>query len=349
MRSPYEGLPSNRLWKSAVPEQRPFAVAGLYTKRFEIRRTDRIATAGSCFAQHIGRNLRKRGFNVIDAEPREPGLPAEIAARYGYGLFSARYGNVYTARQLHQLAGEAFETFSPANAVWQRGDRFFDAMRPGVEPDGLETETLVRLHRQRHLKKVASVLRQAEIFVFTFGLTEAWTDMRTGTVYPTAPGTIAGDFDPHIHEFRNFAVAEVLNDFVAFRSLIKAQNPAVKFLLTVSPVPLAATASDAHVLIANTYSKSVLRAVAGELYAMFDDVDYFPAYEIVATSVSKGAFFEKDMRSVSQAGVETVMRAFFRAHNPGPVQTNERPNGSEAPDDADEVVCEDILLDAFAR
>jgi hypothetical protein len=191
MPSPYEGLPSNRFWKSAVSQDPLRTIAGLYTKRFEICRTDRIATAGSCFAQHIGRHLRKKSFNVIDAEPPEPGLSKEIAARYGYGLFSARYGNVYTARQLYQLAREAFGEFTPADAVLQRGGRFFDAMRPSVEPDGLETADLVRRHRERHLKRVREVFSQAQIFVFTFGLTEAWVERRSGTVYPTAPGTIA--------------------------------------------------------------------------------------------------------------------------------------------------------------
>jgi len=49
----------------------------------------------------------------------------------------------------------------------------------------------VRRHRERHLKRVREVFSQAQIFVFTFGLTEAWVERRSGTVYPTAPGTIA--------------------------------------------------------------------------------------------------------------------------------------------------------------
>ncbi len=77
-----------------------------------------------------------KGFNIMDAEPAR-GLPVETAARYGYGLSSARYGNIYTARQLYQLAREAFGSFSPTNLVWRRSDRFFDAMRLSVEPNGL--------------------------------------------------------------------------------------------------------------------------------------------------------------------------------------------------------------------
>ena len=86
-------------------------------------------------------------------------------------------------------------------------------------------------------------------------------------------------------------------------------------LLTVSPVPLTATASDKHVLTATTYSKSVLRAVAGELYDRYADIDYFPSYEIVASPWSRGFFYESNMRSVNAGGVSVVMQTFLGEHD----------------------------------
>jgi hypothetical protein len=354
MRSPYEDLPRNRFWKTGVSGRKPLGVTDLYKKRFPIGKDVRIATAGSCFAQHIGRRLRARKFSVIDTEPAAHGVPLEISQKYGYGIYSARYGNIYTARQLLQLAREAYGDFAPANAVWRREGRFFDALRPSVEPEGFETEGQVRRHRDYHLGKVRTVLETAEVFVFTFGLTEAWIDRASGTVYPTAPGTIAGDYDPELFAFRNFSYDEVLADFIAFRELLKARNPAAKFLLTVSPVPLTATATESHVLVATTYSKSVLRAAAGKLYEMFDDVDYFPAYEIVATPFSRAAFFEPGLRSVTREGVDAVMHHFLLEHDPKSERTAavEKPSKPAAPqsgNDEDEVVCEDILLQAFAK
>jgi hypothetical protein len=352
MPSPYEGLPSGRFWKTGVSGQDPHNVADLYTKRFDIRRHDRIATAGSCFAQHIGRHLRKRGFAVMDSEPAAPKLPDAIAQKFGYGLYSARYGNIYTARQLLQLACEAYGTFAPANPVWKRGQRYFDALRPSVEPEGLAGADHVLRHRERHLQKVRRVFDSADVFVFTFGLTESWVDRQTGTVYPTAPGTIAGAFDPDIHAFRNFTYEEVLADFIAFRALLKTRNPSLKFLLTVSPVPLVATASGEHVLVATTYSKSVLRAVAGRLVQMFDDVDYFPSYELIASAFSRGAFYENNLRSVSDEGVELVMRMFFDTHGghrAGRALSQPAAAPAAVPDGGENVVCEDVLLEAFAK
>ena len=349
MRSPYQDLPPSRYWRSGVSQAHVLDIPDLYVKKFAIGPADRIATAGSCVAQHISRNMRARGFSVIDAEPAPEGLDEATAQAHGYGQYSARYGNVYTSRQLIQLAREALGQFTPANAVWEKDGRFYDALRPSVEPDGLRSAAHVALHRRQHLARVAEVLRSASVFVFTLGLTETWIDRASGTVYPTAPGTIAGSHDPAVTAFHNLTTAEVLEDMLAFRDLMRGINPAIRFLLTVSPVPLTATAASDHVLVATTYSKSVLRAVAGELQQRFDDVDYFPSYEIIASPPARGFFYDPNLRTVNKAGVAHVMRTFFAAHGTGaspPTGPTQKP-AEEAEEDA--VVCEEALLEAFAR
>jgi hypothetical protein len=139
-----------------------------------------------------------------------------------------------------------------------------------------------------------------------------------GTVYPTAPGTLAGSFDPDLHAFRNLRHGEVLADMAAFWALLKEVNPGA-LLLTVSPVPLVATASEGHVLPATVYSKSVLRAVAGDLAADHADIAYFPSYEIITGHPSRGMFFNPDLRTVNAMGVDLVMRHFFTGRWPAPL------------------------------
>lgn len=349
MNSPYEGLPDSRYWRSGVSQKHPFDIAGLYRKKFDIAPGDRIATAGSCFAQHISRHLRARGFSVIDAEPAPPGLEAGQAQAHGYGLYSARYGNIYTTRQLIQLAREALGQFSPADAVWEKEGRFYDALRPSVEPKGLRSAAHVALQRKQHLAKVLEVMQAANLFIFTLGLTETWLDRESGTCYPTAPGTIAGSHDPARTVFHNLSFGEVMEDFLAFRDILRGINPDIRFLLTVSPVPLTATATEDHVLVATTHSKSVLRAVAGELAQRHADIDYFPSYEIIAAPPTRAFFYEPNLRSVNNGGVAHVMRHFFAEHGTAGTAAA-RPEGA-APDggEGDDVVCEEALLDAFAR
>ena len=205
MSSPYSDLPKRAYWRSGVAERAPLDPGDLYQPRFEVGMSTRVATAGSCFAQHVGRALRGAGLDVIDAEPLPADIPDSVATGFGYRLYSARYGNIYTARQLLQLVREAEGSYTPADPVWAKDGRHFDAQRPSVEPDGLDSPEAVQAHRAGHLAAIRSLLRQADLFVFTFGLTECWMHRDSGTVFPTAPGTIAGTYDPRalrLQEFR---------------------------------------------------------------------------------------------------------------------------------------------------
>lgn len=311
--SPYEGLPPGAFWRTGLAEA-AYPPPGLYQPRWRLSPADRIVTAGSCFAQHVGRALRRAGYGVIDGEPAPAGMDAAQAAAQGYGLYSARYGNLYTTRQLRQLLDEAFGAAPDFDAIWQRDGRFYDAKRPGTQPGGLDSAEAVRQARAQHLTRVRAVFSGMDVFIFTLGLTEAWFHRPSGQVYATAPGTIAGAYDPALHGFANFRLAEVRADLDAALTRLRALNPGLRVLLTVSPVPLTATASGAHVLAASTLSKSVLRAAAGEMAADDQGIDYFPSFEMVTSAKAGAGWFEENLRSVKPAAVERVMAEFLRAH-----------------------------------
>lgn len=361
--SPYQGRPSRSFWRGGVVMADAYPPADLFEPKFPVDREMKIFTAGSCFAQHVGRVLRENGFNVLDGEPAPNGMPLELAQKHGYRIYSGRYGNIYTVRQMRQLLAEAMGEVTPAEPVWEKDGRFYDAQRPNVDPYGLPTKQLVEKARTRHLGILLEMLKSADLMVFTLGLTEAWEHIETGTIYPTAPGTVAGRYDPGHYRFKNFRAHEVREDFIALHKALKAINPDLKFLLTVSPVPLTATAGDQHVLAATTYSKSVLRTVAGELAMDFDDVDYFPSFEIISSHPAPKSFFEDNLRSVTPEGVGRVMRLFLASHGVE-VETPEeeerariramrlarRRRRDQMADEAkSDVVCEDELLEAFSR
>jgi len=162
-----------------------------------------------------------------------------------------------------------------------------------------------------HLSKVRAAFQTANVFIFTLGLTEAWTSSQDGAVFPVCPGTLAGTFNSNLHVLRNFTVAEVVDDLSTFIREYRHLNAAVRIVLTVSPVPLVATATGKHVLAATTYSKSVLRVAAEEVVRSHSDVVYFPAYEIVTGSQAQFEVFEADRRNVSLLGIEAVMSALL--------------------------------------
>lgn len=341
--NPYTSQPDRAYWKRAVGNVHYSRLSDLW-QPIALTRADRIATAGSCFAQHIGNNLARRGASYMDMEPAPIDFTDEAEARrWGFGVFSCRYGNIYTSRQLIQLFHEAHGNRTPADPVWERNGRFFDALRPGIDPVGQASPEEVIALRKRHLAAVRKMFAELDLFVYTMGLTEGWEHRDDGTMYPMAPGTVAGEYDPQKHVFRNLRYGEVMADMKEFWAALREVNPSARMLLTVSPVPLAATATDNHVMVATSYSKSVLRAVAGDLVAELDNVGYFPSYEIISSSPARGMYFEPDLRNVSQYGVDYVMSHFFSGQM---AKEFSQTSAEQEPAEELELICDESKLDA---
>ncbi|MDP5220298.1 GSCFA domain-containing protein [Ruegeria sp. 2205SS24-7] len=247
----------------------------------------------------MGAQFKKRGFNYVDLETPPPALSRERWHEFVYDLYSARYGNIYTPRQLIQMLARANGSLQPVETAYvDENGRARDPFRPAIEPDGFADIDELEADRRYLLSQVASMLDQTDLFVFTLGLTEAWESIEDGVALPTCPGTVGGTFDTDKYRFKNFDYEETLQDMNAFIALAREKNPQMKFLLTVSPVPLTATATDQHVLPATLYSKSVLRAVAGALSQKHDFVDYFPSYELIASHPMRAMYYIPNLRKL---------------------------------------------------
>jgi hypothetical protein len=313
MKHPYTGIGDYARWDRGVATVPPADLDPVVRFGLKIAPEQPVMTAGSCFAQHISRHLREAGFNYLVTEPGHPLLPDDLRQEFNYGVFTARFGNIYTSRQLEQLFRRAYGTFAPAEDVWTRPDgRFADPFRPTIHPHGFETREELAADRRQHLAAVRRAFESLAVFVFTFGLTECWQSVGDGAALPLAPGVAGGVYDPCRYTCVNLGVDDVVDDMTRFIAALRGVNASCAVVLTVSPVPLNATAYDRHVLVSSTYSKAVLRVAAERLAASVDRVHYFPAYEIVTSPSSRGACFAEDLRSVTPAGVEHVMRLFFR-------------------------------------
>lgn len=353
-RHPYSALPDHAYWRRAIEQVAPAAIDPVVAAPFAIAAGDRIATAGSCFAQHIARRLKRHGFTYLVTERIHPIMTKADAVAYNFGTFTARYGNIYTARQLRQLIARAYGRFQPLEDAWlgEHG-ALIDPFRPTIQPGGFSSRREYEADRKKHFAAVRRALEQLDVLVFTLGLTECWLDSADGAVFPLCPGVAGGVFDPDRHRFHNLSVDETADDMAASIAALREVNPQARVILTVSPVPLIATAVPArHVLVSTVYSKSVLRVACEHVIQRFEGVAYFPSYEIVTGQFARGGYFAPDCREVLPAGVNHVMRVFLR-HFAG---IESREAVGEAPRPAAshiaemerlaEISCDEILLDA---
>lgn len=354
--NPYKLLPPRAFWRSAVAEPGMLGLSDLWKSKWKLPADARFSTFGSCFAQHISRALIARRLNWFEAEPAPSRTPIELAQRFNYGIFSARTGNIYTAAQLLLWTRLARGLVDPAKIeLWtDAGGRVHDTLRPQIEPGGFasadEAQASIATTARAFLRSFA----EAEVFIFTLGLTEGWMNSHSGQVYPLCPGTGVGVFDPDLHVFRNYSYPEIRADLEEAFELMRVANPGLRLLLTVSPVPLVASASGDHVLVATTYSKSTLRAVAGDLAAQNPAIDYFPSYEIISAPPGRAMFFEPNLRGIATQGVNFVMTHVFsgldlsgasvRAGAEIEMSAQELALAKMA---AEDIVCEEMTLERF--
>lgn len=355
---PYKALPEKAFWRRSVAGKPAGEVDPVGAFSLQIDQHTKVATAGSCFAQHIARHLRSTGFNYYVAEPGHPILPSGgIHKKHNYGLFSARYGNVYTARQLWQLMLRAYGEFSPAEEAWVEPDGTVkDPFRPSTQPGGFASVAEMEADRRQHLAAVREMFKTLDVFVFTLGLTECWMSRADGAVFPICPGVEGGVFDAEKYAYYNQTVEDVVADMSAFIDRLATINEAAQVVLTVSPVPLMATAEpDAHVLAATTYSKAVLRVSADALCKRYERVHYFPSYEIITGSFNRGRYYSEDLRNVTEEGVAHVMRLFLQHATINPPASKPPEEAGESDDHfiasaaaAMQVECDEIALDKGA-
>ena len=355
--NPYADLPGRNFWSPAVGKRNALDIDELWLPKWEVTAKDKVVTFGSCFAQHFGRALLERGYNWTNMEPPPAGLGEVGIDRFNYRVFSARTGNIYSTNILRQWCDWATGRAMPPDEVWEAAGRFYDPIRPAIEPNGFESPQEMRDSRDLTIRAFGDAIRKSDVFVFTLGLTESWRHADLSYEYALCPGTVAGEFDPKSHVFVNETYPNITNSLELALATMHEINPALRVLLTVSPVPLTATATNDHVLVATTYSKSVLRAVAGDVAAKNRLVDYFPSYEIITAPVYGGRFFAENKRSVLSEGVAHVMTQFFKgqvgkfgeaevAPDAGMEKGADNPKTTSLQSN-DDLVCEESILAAF--
>jgi len=344
----YDDLPNKAFWRSAVADNSMYDVAGLWDPKFKILPNHAVATYGSCFAQHIGRALTSRGFNWLSTEQAPAGMGAESKVAYNYDIFTSRTGNIYTTSLLVQWLQWAFGISEVPEEIWEKNRRYFDPFRPGIEPGGFASIEELRASQQQTIKSFRDSILGANLLFFTLGLTERWKNVLHDFEYPLCPGVVAGTFDVNVHKYENMEYSGVREALSAALKIMRKHNPELRVILTVSPVPLTATKSGKHVLIATMQSKSILRAVAGQISDRRQYVDYFPSYEIINSPVFRGSFFEPNQRNVTKHGVRFVMDTFFHELEEKFGEPQTTTDAQQIQQIAEELVCEDELLAAFA-
>ncbi len=280
----------------------PFTVG--HRPKFDLDLAARFFCLGSCFARNIEEHLIYRGAEVLSKRVVSP--KDEWPARANGFL------NKFTTHSmLQELRWLDQPPEDPQTHLTETAQGWRDLhLTPGLQGSPLERA----LERRRYLATdYFPRLRQADVVIMTLGLNEVWRDAVTDTRLNAAPGLWNVKKAPGRYALEITDVDQNVAALEEVHTRLKALNPAMKIVVTVSPVPMGATFSGRDVAIANTLSKATLRAAAEVFAAAHDDVDYFPSYEIASLS-SRAFAYAPDCLHVADRVVSHIMGTFLGAY-----------------------------------
>jgi len=277
---------------------------------------------GSCFALEVRRALTKLGYATYPAYAAvayEPGV--EIFDKIPEQEMPAHY-DTFTMRQEIEAALGLWT--DRAQGYWEITNTRANALLKSAQvfQDPFRKATFARTHERlvglsdRITHVVREGLDRARVVVLTLGLTEVWRHNATGKYICRPPGGGSGG-GQGLATFRATDFVENYENVKAILDLLFARYPDKEVVISVSPVRLERTYRNMDIGTANLESKSILRAVAGQIAKEYPErVMYFPSYEMAMAGtgalVGTGTVFEDDGRHVQPSFVNMVTQSFIK-------------------------------------
>jgi GSCFA family len=275
--------------------------------KFKFRRDDQFYAIGSCFARGLENGLAAQNVVVESAAPEFAQLQPATRETSGLG-FTNKY-NTYSILNELRWALDPNAEFPRDSIVQLTKTTWYDPhTNPTLDFVGFE-ETL---ERRSLMQTVTKRIRNCRAVIVTLGLAEVWRDVKADVFVNRTPIPSLFNTDPDRYEFHLTSFSDNLANLERIHTLLSRYGHSdVHVIVTVSPVPLMNTFSNMDIVVANTWAKSLLRAVAHEWAAVHSNVDYFPSYEIVQNSEHRSVW-EQDLRHVRGELTQHIIDLFMQ-------------------------------------
>lgn len=232
----------------------------------------KIFALGSCFAERISERLSRAKF-AVTSNP-----------------FGVLFNPTSIAKALERLAD------SRAFAVCdiREGREGYFSFEAHSSLDG-RSQTEIFANLNQAVAQGSKALREADWVIMTFGT--AWIYEREGRVVANCHKQPASEFSR-----RRLSVEEIVEMYgQLFDGVLRDKQ----VILTVSPVRHLGDG-----LQENSVSKAILRLAVEELCERYENVYYFPSFEIVMDDLRDYRYYAEDMAHPSKVAVDYVWERF---------------------------------------
>jgi len=237
-----------------------------------------VLMVGSCFSQNIGNKLRSAKISTSEISHGILFNPHSVNQALLDGI-----GNVnYTSDEIKSEDGMHF-SFNHHAFKSTNGEEVLNNVNAGIEED-------------------FNVIQDADVIFITLGTAWAYKHHEFGYVANChkVPGS---NF-----EKVKLGVNEIVSQFSQTFGHLFSLNPNVEIVFTISPVRHLKDGTTE-----NQWSKSTLNVAIHELVRRFENVSYFPAYEIVMDDLRDYRFYKEDLIHPNEMAINYVWEKFQKS------------------------------------
>ena len=246
---------------------------------FTLSYTDEALLLGSCFAENIGQKLKDNKFH-IDVNP-----------------FGTLYNPLSIAESIHKLLDPL--DFK-AEDLFQHENSYHSFSHHSRFSSSSEEDCLNKINAR--LFQSSQTLTKASRLIVTFGTAYTYILRSSGQIVSNCH-----KLPEKLFHRKLLTVNEIVAEWKIVLSSLIEWVPGIKILFTVSPIRH--WKDGAH---ANQISKSTLLLAINELQKEYpNQVDYFPAYEIMMDELRDYRFYADDMIHPSALAINYIWERFI--------------------------------------
>ena len=245
-----------------------------YRDSFSIRLHNHLMFLGSCFSEHVSEYFIARKFNVLSNPFGILFNPMSIALALDF----------MTGKQ--KLSERYFDFFDDKWVSFAHHGKFSN-------PDCV----LFSRGVSHSVLLGANFLEEADFLFITLGTSYYYCHAERGIIVANCH-----KFPSDTFVKQRATVSEIFNAFIPFFSWREQYRPNLKVIFTVSPVRHLGDGFHE-----NQLSKAILHLSIEKMLETYDNLYYFPAYEIFMDDLRDYRFYDKDLCHPSPQGVEYLL------------------------------------------
>ncbi|MEQ8562961.1 MAG: GSCFA domain-containing protein [Cytophagales bacterium] len=246
--------------------------------KWDIDYKSKIISVGSCFSTNIAERMSELQFDIVNNP---------------YGTF---YNPISIFKALNYTELDFENTYIEREGQWM-------SLLSHSDTSANDKESLITLLKER-LKLFNQKIKSADYLLLTLGSAKIYKYKKTDLIVANCHKVSQNEFESRI-----LTVEEITQDFRSIHSRLRKINPNVKIIITVSPVRYLADGFEQ-----NSISKAMLIAAVHEILKEFENVEYFPAYELVLDDLRDYRFYNEDLIHPNSIAVKYVFQKFKESY-----------------------------------